>query len=139
MIDYTKESFFDVIKAETNKRGVDVILDYIGGDYAEKNIKLLAEDGRMVIIGFLKGPRVNISLNPILLKRLTITGSTLRSRTLEFKHEVAMEMYNKVWPLIEAGKLAPLIHATLPLDEVVRAHTMMEKNEQIGKIVLTME
>ena len=78
-------------------------------------------------------------MNPILLKRLTITGSTLRSRTLEFKHEVAMEMYNKVWPLIEAGKLAPLIHATLPLDEVVRAHTMMEKNEQIGKIVLTME
>lgn len=92
---------------------------------------------------------MNISLNPILLKRLTITGSTLRSRSLEFKHQVAMEMYEKVWPLIEAGKLAPLIHATVghgedgngkvPLDEVVRAHTMMEKNEQIGKIVLTME
>ena len=92
---------------------------------------------------------MNISLNPILLKRLTITGSTLRSRSLEFKHQVAMEMYEKVWPLIEAGKLAPLIYATvgpgegsdgkMPLDEVVRAHTMMEKNEQIGKIVLTME
>ncbi|KAK8816805.1 hypothetical protein WA577_002202, partial [Blastocystis sp. JDR] len=139
VVDYTKEDFFEVIKAETKKRGVDVILDFIGGDYAEKNIKLLAEDGRMVIIGFLKGPRVNISLNPILLKRLTITGSTLRSRPLEFKHEVAMEVYKRVWPLIETGKLSPLIHATMPLDDVVKAHTMMEKNEQVGKIVLTME
>ena len=102
--------------------------------------------------------QVNISLNPILLKRLTITGSTLRSRPNTFKHEVAMQMYEKVWPLIESGKLRPIIHATvgrerkkergcgldcsdmqMPLDEVVRAHTMMEKNEQIGKIVLTME
>ncbi|KAK8805675.1 hypothetical protein WA158_002331 [Blastocystis sp. Blastoise] len=130
-IDYMKEDFYDVIR-------IDVILDYIGGDYANKNIKLLRLDGRMIVIGFLKGPKVNISLNPILLKRLVITGSTLRSRTPENKAQISQDMLKDVWPLIENGQIKPIIYKTLPLEQACEAHKIMESNKHIGKLILTL-
>ncbi|MBL6928932.1 MAG: NAD(P)H-quinone oxidoreductase [Rhodospirillales bacterium] len=135
-INYRAEDFVEIVKEETPNRGVDVILDMIGGEYVQRNIKALAVEGRLVQIAFDTGPKVELNLMPILLKRLTLTGSTLRPRTPEFKAEIARQLRRRVWPEIEAGNIKPVIHATFPLDDAADAHRMMEEGGHIGNIVL---
>ncbi len=136
-VNYRNEDFVEAAKAFTGGKGVDVILDMVGGDYVAKNIAALAPDGRLVFIAFLKGPKVELNLMPVMLKRLTVTGSTLRSRTDAAKAAIATALRARVWPLIDAGRLRPVIHATFPLAESAAAHRLMESSEHIGKIVLT--
>jgi len=135
-IDYRAQDFGAVIAAETDD-GVDVILDMVGGDYTPRNIEALAVEGRCVQIAFLRGPKVALDLNPIMRRRLTLTGSTLRPRTVEQKGAIAAALRATAWPLIEAGKVKPLVHATFPLAEAAKAHALMESSAHIGKIVLT--
>lgn len=116
--------------------GTDVILDMVAGPYMQKNIDLLARDGRYVIIAFLQGPKAELNLLPVLGKRLTITGSTLRPQTTAEKAKIAAELLNNVWPLLESGQVRPIIHATFPLADATAAHEMMESSEHMGKIVL---
>jgi NADPH:quinone reductase len=120
----------------TAGRGADVILDMVGGDYVARNLRCAAKDGRIVSISFLKGSRVEIDLMPMMLKRLTLTGSTLRPRTIEEKAAICRALEKKVWPLIESGTLKPHIHATFPLHQAADAHALMETSRHIGKIVL---
>ena len=108
----------------------------VGGDYVERNLRCAARDGRIVSISFLKGSRVEIDLMPMMLKRLTLTGSTLRPRTVEEKAAICRALEEKVWPLIEDGRLKPLIHATFPLRQAAEAHALMESSRHIGKIML---
>ena len=115
---------------------MDVILDMVGGDYVARNIKAAAADGRIVNIAFLKGPKVEVNLLPVMLKRLTLTGSTLRARSVGFKGAIARRLKEKVWPLIEAGRVRPVIHATFPLTQAAEAHRLMETSAHIGKIML---
>jgi NADPH:quinone reductase-like Zn-dependent oxidoreductase len=117
--------------------GVDVILDMVGGDYVQKNLLLLRTEGRLVQIAFLKSAKTELDLNPLMRKRLTLTGSTLRPRTPAQKGAIAMELKRKVWPLIEAGKVKPVIHATFALKDAAEAHRVMEADAHIGKLVLT--
>jgi NADPH2:quinone reductase len=135
-IDYKTEDFGAVVKEATAGRGVDVILDMVGGDYVDRELKCLADDGRIVLIAFLGGSRATVNLNEILRRRLVVTGSTLRPRPVEFKGAIAAKLREKVWPLIAAGKIRPVIHKTFPLAEAAAAHTLMESGEHIGKIVL---
>ncbi|MBL6929441.1 MAG: NAD(P)H-quinone oxidoreductase [Rhodospirillales bacterium] len=135
-INYRTEDFVEIVKKETPNRGVDVILDMVGGDYVRRNIKALAVEGRLVQIAFDKGPQVDVNLMPIMLKRLTLTGSTLRPRSPQFKAEIARQLRGRVWPEIEAGHIKPIIHAVFPLDKAADAHRMMEQGGHIGKIVL---
>jgi len=135
-IDYRAQDFGAVIAAETDD-GVDVILDMVGGDYTPRNIEALAIEGRCVQIAFLRGPKVALDLNPIMRRRLTLTGSTLRPRTVAQKGEIAAALKATAWPLIEAGKVKPLVHGTFPLAEASAAHALMESSAHIGKIVLT--
>jgi len=137
VIDYTCEDFVAVIKEMTGKRGVDVILDIIGGDYVARNLACLARDGRLANIAFRHGSKVNIDLMPLMLKRLTITGSTLRVQSVERKAEIARAVKTTVWPLIETGKIKPLIHTTLPLADAAEGHRIMEAGGHLGKILLT--
>jgi putative PIG3 family NAD(P)H quinone oxidoreductase len=137
-IDYRTEDFAEVIKAETGGRGVDVVLDMIGANYLEKNLASLAKDGCLSIIAFLGGNIADkVNLAPIMVKRLTITGSTMRPRTAEEKRAIRDDLVAQVWPLLEDGKVAPVIHAVLPFDQVVEAHRLMETSSHIGKIVMT--
>jgi len=135
-INYKSEDFVEVVKTETPNRGVDVILDMIGGDYVQRNIKALAVEGRMVQIAFDQGSKVDVDLMLVMLKRLTITGSTLRPRTSEFKAGIARQLRERIWPRIEAGDIRPLIHKAFPLAEAAEAHRLMESGQHIGKIVL---
>jgi NADPH2:quinone reductase len=135
-IDYATEDFVEVIKAETPK-GVDVILDMVGGDYIPRNIKALAADGRLVNIAFLKGSTAELNLMAVMLKRLTLTGSTLRPQSDAAKARMAASLAETVWPLIERGTIRPVVHATFPLTQAADAHRLMESNAHIGKIVLT--
>ena len=135
-INYRERDFVEAVKEITDGRGVDVILDMVGGDYVQRNLKALAEDGRLVNIAFLNGSKVEVDLMAMMLKRLTLSGSTLRARSVEFKAAIAAELKARVWPLIEAGEIAPFIHATFPLHEAAQAHALMESSEHIGKIVL---
>jgi putative PIG3 family NAD(P)H quinone oxidoreductase len=135
-INYRDEDFVAAIDALTQGRGVDVILDMVGGDYVEKNIKLLATDGRLVSIAFLKGAKVEINLLPMMLKRLTLTGSTLRPRSIAEKGAIARSLEEKVWPLIAAGRVAPVIEGHFPLNRAADAHRLMETSAHIGKIML---
>jgi putative PIG3 family NAD(P)H quinone oxidoreductase len=138
-INYREEDFVTVIKEETGKKGVDTILDMIGAAYFEKNLAALAKDGCLSIIAFLGGFKAeNVNLTPIMVKRLTVTGSTMRPRTAEEKRGIRDELVAEVWPLIESGKVAPVIHTVLPLEQVVDAHKLMESSNHIGKIVLTL-
>lgn len=137
-INYRTEDFAEVIKDETAGRGVDVILDMVGGDYTNRNIRSLAEEGRLVQIAFLKGPQVEVNLLPVMTKRLTITGSTLRARDVAFKSAIASGLRAKVWPLLEAGKIRPVIDSTFPLNRAADAHERIGSGEHMGKIVLTM-
>ncbi|HYD31010.1 MAG TPA: NAD(P)H-quinone oxidoreductase [Azospirillaceae bacterium] len=138
-IDYREEDFVAVVKEATGGKGVDVILDMVGGDYVPRNIDALAVEGRHVSIAFLKGPKVQINLFPVMVKRLTLTGSTLRPRPVADKAAIAKSLHGKVWPLIEAGQVKSVIHATFPLEKAADAHALMETSQHIGKIVLTVE
>lgn len=136
-IDYATEDFVEVIKAETGGKGVNVILDMVGGDYLPRNVKCLAMDGRLVNIAFLKGPVAEMNMMAVMLKRLTLTGSTLRPQSDEVKARMAEGLKTTVWPLVAAGKIRPLIHAAFPLAQASQAHRLMESNVHVGKIVLT--
>ncbi|TWC89812.1 putative PIG3 family NAD(P)H quinone oxidoreductase [Rhizobium sp. SJZ105] len=136
-INYRDEDFTAVIKAETDGKGVDVVLDMIGAAYFEKNIAALAKDGCLSIIAFLGGAVAEkVDLRPIMVKRLTVTGSTMRPRTADEKRAIRDELIEQVWPLIESGKVAPVINKVFTLDEVVEAHRLMETSNHIGKIVM---
>jgi NADPH2:quinone reductase len=137
-IDYHTEDFAARIKDLTGGRGVDVILDMVGGPYAARNIRSLGMDGRLVLIAFLGGSKVeNFDFVQVMVRRLTITGSTMRPRTTAQKGRIAAELREKVWPVLDAGRCGPVINATFPLDKVVEAHRLMESSQHIGKIMLT--
>lgn len=137
-INYQNQDFVTAIKELTADRGVDVILDMVGGDYVQKNIRVAAFQGRIISIAFLRGSKTEVDLMPMMLKQLVLTGSTLRARPTEEKARIAEALLDKVWPLLENGIIAPVISATFPLEEAARAHQLMESNEHIGKIVLTL-
>ena len=134
---YKTQDWAEELKKATGGNGVNVILDMVGGDYVPKELKSLAVDGRLVMIAFLGGMKAEIDLSVVMSKRLQITGSTLRPRTIEFKGEVAKSLRERVWPLIDAGKIKPVIYKTFPLAEAAEAHKLMETSQHIGKIVLT--
>lgn len=138
-INYRDEDFVERVSELTNERGVDVILDMVGGDYLPRNLKALAVEGRIVQIALQRGPKVEMNLLPIMLKRLTLTGSTLRPRTVAQKAMIAHSLREKVWPLLESGQVRPIIHATFPLAQASDAHRLMESSQHIGKIVLSDE
>lgn len=135
-INYGAEDFVAVIKEITGKKGVDVILDIVGGDYVSRNITSLARDGRLVNIAFRKGSKVEVDLMPVMLKRLTLTGSTLRIQSVERKAEIAAALLETVWPLIEAGTIVPIVHTRLPLSKADEGHRIMDAADHIGKIML---
>ena len=135
-INYRQEDFVEVLKEATGGKGVDVILDMVGGDYIPRNIALLAADGRLVNIAYQKGFRAEVNFLPVMLKRLTITGSTLRIRPVEVKGAIAKALKERVWPHIESGDMAPMIHATFPLERADEAHRLMESGVHMGKIIL---
>ena len=138
-INYKTQDFVEEIKTLTNGRGVDVILDMVAGEYINRNLQCLAEDGRTVIIAQLGGSKATINSNMLMRRRLTVTGSTLRPRTPEFKTEIARALETNVWPLFGSGQLKPVVYATFPFADVQKAHAMMDAGEQIGKIVLTLD
>jgi putative PIG3 family NAD(P)H quinone oxidoreductase len=131
------EDFVAVLKEASGGKGVDVILDMVGAPYLARNLELLAPDGRLVLIAFLGGAKAEIDFAPVMMKRLTVTGSTLRPRPVAFKGAIAAVLKEKVWPLLEAGRAKPQIHATFPLAQAAEAHRLMESSAHIGKIVLT--
>ncbi len=135
-IDYQKQDWAEEIRKLTGKQGLDCILDMVGGEYIEKNLKLLKTNGRLVQIAFLQGSKVELDCMPILTRSLTFTGSTLRPRSVEEKAAIAQALLKNVWPLLEAKKVGTLIHAVYPLDEAQKAHELMESSAHIGKIVL---
>ncbi|MDI3338789.1 NAD(P)H-quinone oxidoreductase [Defluviimonas aestuarii] len=132
-INYREEDFVEIVKAEG---GADVILDMVGGDYIARNLRALAEDGRLVQIAFLQGPKAEINFAPMMMKRQTITGSTLRPQSDLAKARIAAELRAHVWPLIEGGRLAPVMDSEFPLDQAAEAHRRIESSGHIGKIVL---
>lgn len=135
-INYKTEDFEAVVKELTGGRGVDVILDMVGGDYLPREIKALADDGRLVFIAQLGGAKGQLDMGQVMRRRLTITGSTLRPRPVAFKAAIAAKLRAHVWPLIEAGKIKPVIHQRFPLEQAGQAHAMMESSAHIGKIML---
>ena len=135
-INYRTQDFGAEVKAATGGKGVHVILDMVGGDYVPTELKCLADDGRLVFIAFLRGPKAELDINELMRRRLTMTGSTLRPRPVEFKGEIANRLREKIWPLIEAGKIKPVIYRTFPLAQASEAHKLMESSLHIGKIVL---
>jgi NADPH:quinone reductase len=135
-INYRNEDFGTVIAEETAGKGVDVILDMVGGEYLPREVKALADDGRLVLIALLGGSKAELDLGAVLRRRLTITGSTLRPRSVAFKGEIARRLNSIVWPLIEAGRIDPMVFRTFPLAAAADAHRLMESSAHIGKIVL---
>ena len=135
-INYRTQDFVEAVREATDGRGVDGVPDMVGGDYIARNIEVLATDGRLVQIAFLAGAKVEFNFLPMMLKRLTLTGSTLRPRTVAEKAAIAEALRRKVWPLMDAGTVKPEIFATLPLAEAAQAYAMMEASRHIGKIVL---
>lgn len=138
-VNYRDQDYVEAIKAHTGGVGVDVILDMVGGDYLGRDIGLMAPEGRRVSIAFLSGAKVEVNMMPVMLKRLTLTGSTLRPQPVAAKGRIAAALRAQVWPLLEAGRVAPVIHATLPLAQAAEAHRLMESSAHIGKIVLTVD
>lgn len=136
-INYTKQDFQEIIK--DNTAGVDLILDMVGGDYTAKNINILKPDGRLVIINTMKNAESSLNMKKVMVKRLTITGSTLRARSPEFKGQIAENLKKHIWPKIEVGKIRPIIYKTFPLKDAAKAHALMESSEHIGKIVLVID
>ena len=137
-VNYREQDFVEEVKRLTGGRGADVILDMVGGDYIQRNIQAAAADGRIVSIAFLNGSTAEVNFMPVMLKRLTLTGSTLRPRSIEEKAALAAALEAKVWPLLDAGRVKPLIDEVFPLDRAADAHALMEKSSHIGKIVLTL-
>ncbi|HWA37141.1 MAG TPA: NAD(P)H-quinone oxidoreductase [Burkholderiales bacterium] len=135
---YKTQDWAAELKAATGGKGVNVILDMVGGDYVPKELKALADDGRLVFIAFLRGPKTEMDINEVMRRRLTISGSTLRPRTVEFKSYLAKNLREKIWPLLDAGKIKPEIFETFPLAQAADAHRLMETSQHIGKIVLTL-
>lgn len=136
-INYKTQDFADEVKKLTDGKGVNVILDMVAGSYVAREIGCLAEDGRLVFIAVQGGTKAEFNAGQVLRKRLTITGSTLRPRSVEFKAAIARALQDKVWPLIAGGKIKPVIHSTFAAADAAKAHTLMESNQHIGKIVLT--
>ena len=136
-INYRTEDFVEVIKQVTGGRGVDLILDIVGGDYIARDLAALAVEGRLVVIGFMGGDTATLDFRRILGRRLTITGSTLRPRTVAEKGEIATALRREVWPLLERGAVQPVVYKTFPLEQAAAAHALMESSEHVGKIVLT--
>jgi NADPH2:quinone reductase len=135
-VNYRTEDFVAIVKAETAGRGVDVILDMIGGDYLLRETAALAEDGRLVFINAMGGAKATVNLLDVMVKRLTITGSTLRARPIAVKADIARRLQQHVWPLLEVGKVKPVVFRTFSFAEAGMAHALMERSEHIGKIVL---
>ena len=138
-INYRTEDFVQVIERETAGKCIDVILDMVGGDYVTRNLKCLAVDGRLVQIAFLKGAKAEINFAGVMIKRQTISGSTLRPRSVAEKGAIAEALEAKVWPLVAAGDVRPQIHATFPLEQAAEAHRLMESSAHVGKIMLTLK
>ncbi|CAM4331149.1 NAD(P)H-quinone oxidoreductase [Bordetella tumbae] len=136
-INYKTEDFVQVVRDATDGAGVNVILDMVAGDYINRDMKCLADDGRIVVIALLGGARSEVDGNQILRRRLTLTGSTLRPRPVAFKGAIAKSLRARAWPLLEQGSIKPIVHATFPLEQASAAHAMMEAGENIGKIILT--
>lgn len=136
-INYRSEDFVDVVKSLTDGKGVDVILDMVAGDYVARELNCLADDGRLVIIALLGGAKGQIDFGQILRRRLTITGSTLRPRSVAFKQMVADKLRKRIWPLLESGQIKPVIYQDFPLEQAAAAHALMETSTHVGKIMLT--
>ncbi len=135
-INYKTEDFEQRILSLTDGKGVDVILDMVAGDYLQRNLNCLSDDGRLVIIAFLGGVKTNFNMTDVLRRRLTVTGSTLRPRSASFKANIAHSLKAKVWPLLEAKTIKPLIFKSFPLEQAAEAHSLMESSQHIGKIML---
>jgi len=135
---YKTQDWVAEVRAATGGKGVNVILDMVGGDYVPKELKCLAEEGRLVFIAFLRGPKAELPIVDVMSKRLTITGSTLRPRNAEFKGYVAKNLREKIWPLIDSGRIKPQVYKTFALEQAGEAHRLMESSQHIGKIVLTL-
>ncbi len=134
-MNYREEDFVKVVKEATNSRGVNVILDMVGGDYVQRNLSALAVEGRLVFIAFLRGAKMELNLAPVMMKRLSITGSTLRARPVADKAPIAQALQKTVWPLLSNGTVKPIIDTVFPLTEAAAAHALMESNRHIGKIL----
>jgi NADPH:quinone reductase-like Zn-dependent oxidoreductase len=136
-INYRTQDFVQEVKGLTEGKGVNVVLDMVGGDYVQRNLDCLAADGRHVSIAVQGGARAEINVAMVMMRRLTLTGSTLRARPVAFKSLVADEIARSVWPFVQEGRLRPVIHTTFPLAEAAAAHALMEAGDHVGKIVLT--
>ena len=134
---YKTQDWVAEVRAVTGGKGVNVILDMVGGDYVPRELKCLAEEGRLVFIAYLRGPKTELDIDAVMRRRLTITGSTLRPRSAEFKGYIARHLRDKIWPLIEAGRIRAQVFETFPLEQAAEAHRLMESSQHIGKIVLT--
>lgn len=138
-INYKDEDYVDVVRKATAGQGVDLILDMVGGDYIARNIKALSNDGRLVMIAFLGGPIAKVNFAQIMAKRLTVTGSTLRPQSDLAKAEIAEDLRNHVWPLLEAGTIGPIMDSEFTLGAAADAHRRLESTDHIGKVVLTLD
>jgi putative PIG3 family NAD(P)H quinone oxidoreductase len=136
-INYREEDFVAIVKEATQGHGVDVILDMVGGDYIARNLRALAVEGRLCYIAFLGGSKAEVDFLPLMLKRITLTGSTLRARDVAFKAAIAENLKQRIWPKIEAGEIKPVLAARFALEQAAQAHALMESSQHIGKIVLT--
>lgn len=136
-INYREADFVEVVKEATKGRGADLILDMVGGSYLPRNVNTLANDGRLVQIAFLQGPKVELNFAQLMVRRLTITGSTLRPQSIAAKAAIAEDLRTHVWPLLSAGRIAPVLDGTFPLAEAAKAHARMETSAHVGKIILT--
>jgi len=135
-INYRTQDFVEEVKRHTNGRGVDVILDMVAGNYIPRELNALAEGGRLVFIATLGGKDADIDASLIMRSRLTLTGSTLRGRSIAFKGAIAYQLHEKIWPLLENGTVRPIIHQVFPVTEAAKAHALMESSEHVGKIIL---
>jgi putative PIG3 family NAD(P)H quinone oxidoreductase len=138
-INYRTQDFVDVVRELTGGKGVDLILDIMGGSYVNRNLAALAVDGRLVQIGLMGGESGNVDLRRVIGRRLTLTGSTLRPRSVEEKGEIATALTREVWPLLEGGRVKPIVYKTFPLADAAAAHQLMESSEHVGKIVLAVQ
>ncbi len=138
-VDYRAQDFVEEVRRITDGAGVSVVLDMVGGDYVLRNLACMAEEGRHVSIAAQRGPKVEIPIWEVMRKRLTLTGSTLRARPVEFKAALAEELRREVWPQLEAGRIRPVVHSTFPLMDAAGAHRLMDSGEHVGKIVLEVQ
>ncbi len=135
-INYRSEDFVEVVKSLTGGKGANVVIDMVAGDYVNREIQCLADDGRIVVIALLGGSKGEVNFGEIMRRRLTITGSTLRPRPVAFKQDIAQKLRQRIWPLLESGKIKPVIFKTFPLEQAAEAHALMESSTHVGKIML---